>query len=343
MKLSIIVLFYVFITFTSNGYSQSIDLSVEENKNDNGVDNSIIEESKDENLSNYDKISIDINVDSLESLKDEIENGIEIETTPSAITSPTTGTTTELSTNMNELISFQLPPMFVVNLDRAADRWAEVSKVMQEAGLDVERLSAVDGKKLTQEELLKESTRMAMFLQPKGVIGCYLSHKKFWQKVVDEGYESAVIFEDDVRLVSDFKERLIHNLQMLKSDENVDRDYDVILLGAIGRVHPDGKDGIGVRIFSTYIGGNRPLQRLSETLIQPRRPAGTHAYIVSQKGARKLLELCKKATFHVDLDAWRHKVRNFSYTFLVLSPLFLPLFPFPTLLLSYFCSSLYLL
>ena len=34
--------------------------------------------------------------------------------------------------------------------------------------------------------------------------------------------------------------------------------------------------------------------------------SGTHAYMISQAGARKLLQLCPKAVFHVDLDAWRH-------------------------------------
>lgn len=29
---------------------------------------------------------------------------------------------------------------------------------------------------------------------------------------------------------------------------------------------------------------------------------GTHAYMVSNAGARKLLALCSRATFHVDLD-----------------------------------------
>ncbi len=41
------------------------------------------------------------------------------------------------------------------------------------------------------------------------------------------------------------------------------------------------------------------------------------AYIVSYEGAKKLLKLCNRATFHVDLDAWRHsslKVLTHSLT-----------------------------
>ena len=43
-------------------------------------------------------------------------------------------------------------------------------------------------------------------------------------------------------------------------------------------------------------------ESLSFLLVIP----GTHAYMISQAGARKLLQLCPKAVFHVDLDAWRH-------------------------------------
>ena len=194
----------------------------------------------------------------------------------------------------------EFPPMFVLNLDRASDRWAQVQKQMSEQGLEVERLSAVDGKKLTDAEMQTHSTKMAAFLQPRGVIGCYLSHKKFWQMVVDRNLDSAIIFEDDVRLVDNFKDTLRNYLERLRVEGN--KPYDVLLLGAIGRVHPEGRDNLGSMFFSNYIGGKRKREVLSPFLYKPRRPAGTHAYMVSNAGARRLLGLCPKATFHVDLD-----------------------------------------
>ena len=85
---------------------------------------------------------------------------------------------------------------------------------MAKHGLVVNRMPAVDGRALSREELSKESTKMATYLQPRGttlpplihsfnsyllsntgVIGCYLSHKRFWQMVVDKKYESAIVFE----------------------------------------------------------------------------------------------------------------------------------------------------
>jgi glycosyl transferase family 25 len=174
----------------------------------------------------------------------------------------------EIKNADNQLANIMIPPIFVLNLDRSVDRWKLASEQMSLAGLTVERLPAVDGRQLSKEELRNKSTRIATYLQPRGVIGCYLSHRKFWQLVVDRNLDAAIIFEDDVKLVSNFKNMLIGHLESLGDEE-----YDVILLGAIGRVHPRGKDGFGTRLFSFLIGGNRPLKRINNNLFQPSRPA----------------------------------------------------------------------
>ena len=118
------------------------------------------------------------------------------------------------------------PPMFVMNLARSSDRWNAAQIQMSSEGLTVKRFDAIDGRALSYLELRNQSTRMAMYLQPRGVIGCYLSHRKFWQMVVDENYDSAIIFEDDVKLVHNFREKLAYHLKLFG-----DEKYDVVLLG----------------------------------------------------------------------------------------------------------------
>jgi GR25 family glycosyltransferase involved in LPS biosynthesis len=86
---------------------------------------------------------------------------------------------------------------------------------MQQAELQVNRLPAVDGRALTSAELKRYSTRLATFFQPRGVIGCYLSHIKFWKMVVEYNYSHAIVFEDDVHLADNFKERMVTHLQNL--------------------------------------------------------------------------------------------------------------------------------
>ena len=116
-----------------------------------------------------------------------------------------------------------------------------------------------------------------------GVIGCFLSHRKFWQRVVDLNLHSAIVFEDDIQLVEDFKTKLILNMQRLRQDNIT---YDVLLLGAIGKVNYFGKDGIGPRLFSGYIGGSKKLKQLADYIYIPSRPAGTHAYMISNQGTQ---------------------------------------------------------
>ena len=146
-----------------------------------------------------------------------------------------------------------LPPIFVMNLDRSPERWSKASKAMEKAGLQVNRLPAVDGRVMSRQELLKHSTRLALFFQPKGVIGCYLSHRKFWQMVVDQNMEYAVIMEDDIQLVDNFKEKFIAYLQEVNNINEM-KKFDIILLGAIGRAHPEGKDHILTKMWGSYVG-----------------------------------------------------------------------------------------
>ena len=143
---------------------------------------------------------------------------------------------TSLSTNLPTL-PIHLPPIFVLNLDRAPDRWLEAQSELGRFNLSIQRFSAVDGRKLTARELHANVTRLAQAILPKGVVGCFLSHRKFWQHVVDNNLSQAIIMEDDVLLVPNFNERLavaIHDFNNLQSPNSTD-DLDVMLLGAIGK------------------------------------------------------------------------------------------------------------
>ena len=145
----------------------------------------------------------------------------------------TTEINNEITTSLPTPIVEQsiIPPIYVVNLDRSIDRWEAISQVMSEAQLNVLRLAGVDGRKLNKLELKQNSTLLSTYLQPRGVVGCYLSHRKFWQLVVDQNYDSAIIFEDDVVLIPNFKHVLEESLTKLARDHI---EYDVIFIGALG-------------------------------------------------------------------------------------------------------------
>lgn len=124
---------------------------------------------------------------------------------------------------------------------------------------------------------------------------------------VERGSDGAMlIFEDDVVLEAEFGQRLEMALAQLRA---ADPEWDVLLLGAIGCVHPEGATNLPQTLSYVHgliAGGTRRRRRLTAdgTVHVPFRPFGTHAYLISRSGAAKLLAQCPKANFHVDVVAW---------------------------------------
>lgn len=92
----------------------------------------------------------------------------------------------------------QFPMRYCINLDRRPDRLAEVGEVFAAQGLVVERLPAADGMKVRNR-------------RGQGVAGqyaCQLSHRILFRKAWQAGVETLLVFEDDVGLCPDFRQRV---------------------------------------------------------------------------------------------------------------------------------------
>lgn len=100
----------------------------------------------------------------------------------------------------------------VINLDRSPERLRSISQQLVAQDLHFERLPAVDGRKLAQEELSRleapydapEKFVFRKALWPNE-IACFLSHAACWEKLVKSGCEWGVIMEDDIVLSPRFK------------------------------------------------------------------------------------------------------------------------------------------
>ena len=93
---------------------------------------------------------------------------------------------------------------WVINLDRAPDRWARITAQLHSLGLPHERLSAVDARALTPTQLgaLDEPAYRAQHgMTPAlGELGCYLSHLQVLQAFLASAADFALVLEDDVVL-----------------------------------------------------------------------------------------------------------------------------------------------
>jgi glycosyl transferase family 25 len=97
-------------------------------------------------------------------------------------------------------------------------------------GFPWERISAVDGKLLTEEDINKVVDQKAFYalrgcLMKRGEIGCALSHLKAWETFLRSPYEYALIFEDDALFEPEKLREIVSIL------EKTPQDWDIVNLG----------------------------------------------------------------------------------------------------------------
>ncbi|KAF0560345.1 glycosyltransferase family 25 protein [Gigaspora margarita] len=115
-----------------------------------------------------------------------------------------------------------------------------------------------------------------------GVKACYLSHYSIFELIVKNGYENALIFEDDVDI-----ELNITDI-MIEVHKNLPNDWDLLYLGHCADFH------------SQYVKTNLTGYELHKS----GHPQCSHAYAVSVKGAKKLLKQLdvNNPKDHIDMD-----------------------------------------
>jgi len=99
--------------------------------------------------------------------------------------------------------------IFVINLDERPDKFKNAEDQILAQGLSCERISAVRGSNLSEEEITKNYDTKAnkkhyMKTMSVGEIGCYMSHRAAWQRIIDEELDYAIILEDDAEVLSNF-------------------------------------------------------------------------------------------------------------------------------------------
>ena len=165
---------------------------------------------------------------------------------------------------------------FVISLPRCTDRRNRIEKCFKKAKLDFEWWDGFDGavephsefKKYVDFETAKKTWKGFRY----GGVGCDISHVKLLQKIVDEKIPQAIIFEDDAIFEPDLFDVI------KKSDNFLPPDWGVCLLG-YGN-HPHKLFQITKPIDGTNYSYGKMYKMVS----------GTYGYMVTLKGAKKLLK-----------------------------------------------------
>lgn len=187
--------------------------------------------------------------------------------------------------------------IFVLNLRRSKERWADMRAKLGRMGLSAHRLEGVDGSEMSSEVIRQSSTSMCAAFCTPATIGCFLSHRNAWRQVVERGLSSALILEDDAEFGPGFRDVIEHVSRELPDD------FDLVLLGCFQYCNPRDSITAFESGWASVLSQGWPDRavRYSEHLSIPGFTSGLHAYVLSKKGAERLLERFEKASFHVDI------------------------------------------
>lgn len=193
-----------------------------------------------------------------------------------------------------------MPTIFVINLERSPERLANSQRQLAAHGLSFECIDAIDGATLTpaQREInYSPSLNKKKYHYPlsAGQIGCYLSHRKAWQTIVDRQLDYAIVLEDDFILKND----LTHTI---KNIEQAPIDWQMIKLSA----YQNRSRSIAYQV---------PLQHQQHLVIHKKLMTGCCATAISFGGAKQLLAATEKFGRPVDCDLqhiWETKVAGYS-------------------------------
>lgn len=179
----------------------------------------------------------------------------------------------------------------VINLDKDKVRLEHISDNLNNLDLNWSRFSAIYGKNLTDQEIEKHTTPICRNLTcTKGIIGCAMSHILAWKEFIEESDEEfLIVFEDDSDVQPQFKE--FYNKLPDIYDE---LDFDHISLYCDYGLCDERNVGIK----------------------KPKFPLSTAAYVLSRKGAKKLLKYFTKENgscdvfYHIDFAIALYRLQS---------------------------------
>ena len=171
----------------------------------------------------------------------------------------------------------------LINLERASDRRAAMSREFDAAGLRYEIKTAIDGRRLTPDQLAcvdwESRRRLGLRPQDNGSIACWLTHREVLRDLATNGPDMMAVFEDDARLTP----RLAKVLSVL---ETKPFDFDLV---SLYRGRPRRPFIPCVSLTDDHWAGR---VRYSDT--------GAVGYVITRPAARHFLETTPKMVLALD-------------------------------------------
>ena len=183
--------------------------------------------------------------------------------------------------------------IFVINMDKDTDRLKKIKKSAAINNINFERISGVS----INNEYIKKSPEITQNMKlfgTKGMIGCFLAHKKVWSKIVLDNIPYAVICEDDIIFSSNFNTEI----------QNIEKDittlkFDMLIVSCLIGGKPPDKYNMLEKIYKTFFKTEK-YKKIDNKYFIPEFFGGTQCYILTLQSAKKLLKYLEKVSYHLD-------------------------------------------
>jgi glycosyl transferase, family 25 len=207
--------------------------------------------------------------------------------------------------NLGELINGFFDHVFIITLPRSTHRQEAIIKELNNYNIKFSFIEGVNGRELDidlldKQKVVDKALNIEITKMPisKGELGCSLSVLKVCKKIVQENFQSVLILQDDVKIIS---ENIKYCNELLSG---VTFPWDLIYLGH-SEMFMKMPLGIRLRMFTIYplryklnLRKQRNPQEIRNTFRKPFTKnwfiAGEHnggyAYGLSLEGAKKLVD-----------------------------------------------------
>jgi glycosyl transferase family 25 len=107
----------------------------------------------------------------------------------------------------------QILPIYLINIDRATERLAEIRRQGIELSIEINRVDGIDGLKVPREQWIDVDERRFLKRHGRRILpgeyGCYRSHLLALERFLSSGHDTAIIMEDDIQLNRGFLARAV--------------------------------------------------------------------------------------------------------------------------------------
>lgn len=179
---------------------------------------------------------------------------------------------------------------YLLNLKRRPDRWNTFIRHSIEKDFQLfHRFNAIDGSELRPNLLIQKLFSSGDFNYRQGIVGCAMSHLEMWHELSVSNLNDMQIIEDDAILANNFTAKVIHVL------DQAPPDYDIIFLGH--HLYPQYKTE------ESYQNDEYPKieEWYSDRCIKESM-GGTTGYIISKKGAQKMIRHIREHGIYNAID-----------------------------------------